>query len=191
MLAFPPLRTALLPRTTASPSTLRRPAPPLLPCDRLLLRTVRLLWLPGLLGPLSLLPLRLLLDPLRLLVLEPGLLPLLLPGLLGTFPLVLLRSLLDALLLLLLALRRCCALLLLRLLRLLFAGLRPLCLALRALLLGGWLRPLLLLPLAFFWLALFLTVLILLRVRGDNRPKKQTQGSGTGYSNELHRHHLH
>lgn len=70
------------------------------------------------------------------------------------------------------------------------ACLRPLRLPLRALLLCGWLRAVLLPPLLLFGLAPFFILPVLLRVRRDNRPEKQEQGSSTRSSNELHRNHL-
>jgi len=56
-------------------------------------------------------------------------------------------------------------------------------LCLRALLLCGRPRSLLWLTLLLFRLLFFLLVL---RVRRDNRPEKQNQGSGTGNSKEFH-----
>src|ERR1019366_1210981 len=182
MIAFPALSTILLPRTVPLPAALFQPSPLMLPRDCLLLRTLRLLLLPGLLGTLCRLLLRLLLPRLLgplLLRLSSGLCVLLLR---------LLLLLLSALRLLLLRplLLRLWGPLLLRLLR----GLRVLLLrlALRALLLCGWRRTLLLPTLLLFGrIALFFLLLVLLRVRGDNRPEKQKQGGGTGSSNELHK----
>ena len=159
MLAFPPMSTALLPCAIPLPAALPRPSPLPLPRDCLLLRTLRLLWLPGLLGTLFLLLLR----PLLLGLLDPLLL--LRPLLLGLLDLLLLLrplllGLLDPLLLLRLSLR---ALLLCR---------RP--------------RTLLLPILLPFGLALLFVLLAVLRVRRDTRPEKQKQGSGTGRSKELH-----
>ena len=73
---------------------------------------------------------------------------------------------------------------------LLSACLRLLRLSLRALLLCGWQSTLLLPTLLLFRLALFFVLLVVLRVRRDNRPEKQQQGSGTGSSNELHSNRL-
>jgi hypothetical protein len=176
MLAVPLLRTTLLPRTIPLEAALRRPSPLLLPRDCLLPRTLRLLLLPGLLGTLCLLLLRLdpllllrllgtllrlrllgplrLLSPLRLL----GLLPLL--GLLGLLPLL---GLLDPLLLL----------------RLLSS----------LLLLCGWRCSLLSLTVLRFGLPPLIILLVLLRVRWGQGSKKQKQGSGTCNSNELHGNH--
>jgi len=191
MLAFPPLSTTLLPCTMPLPATLLQPSPLLLPRDCLLLRTVRLLLLPGLLGTLSLLLLRplllSLLDPLLLwLLLQLRLLLPLLPGLLGALSLLLLLSLLDPLLLWWLSGLSVPRLRLVLLL--LSACLRSLRLSLRVLLLCGRRRALLLPTLLLFRLALFLVLLVVLRVRRDTRPEKQKQGCGTGSSNELHSH---
>lgn len=132
---------------------------------------MRVLWLPGLLLLLNLADL-LVLRPLWLSLLRP-LLPRLwwlcladLPDLLLWRPL--LRSLLDPLL------------------PWLLSGLSvPLCLRLFLLLLCACLRLLLL-----FRLALFSVLLVVLRVRRDNRPEKQKQGGRTGSSNKLHSNHL-
>jgi hypothetical protein len=94
-------------------------------------------------------------------------------------PLLLLRLLLLRLLDLLLLLRP----LLLSLLGPLL--LRLLRLSLRALLLCGRLRTLLLPALLLLGLALSFVLLVWLHC-GDNRPEKQKQGSGTGSSNESH-----
>jgi hypothetical protein len=89
----------------------------------------------------------------------------------------LLRLLLPALCLLLLRplllrlLSRFCLLLLLRLLSLLLRLLSGLCL---------------LLLLLLFRRLVWFSFLLLARVRRDNRPDKQNQGSGTSRSNELH-----
>jgi len=158
------------------------PGPLLLRLLLLRLLSPLLLWLLSLrlLGPLlrllllrllgRLLLLRSLLLRLLLRLLGPLLLWLLLLRLLG--PLLLLRSLLLRLLgpLLLWLLSGLSVLLLLRLpLRLLSACLR-----------------LLRLFLPRFRFALFFLLLVVLRVRRDNRPEKQKQGSATGSSNELH-----
>jgi len=50
--------------------------------------------------------------------------------------------------------------------------------------------PRLLGPLLRFRLALFFLLLVVLRVRRDNRPEEQKQGSGTGSSNILHSNRL-
>jgi hypothetical protein len=52
------------------------------------------------------------------------------------------------------------------------------------------LLPRLLGPLLRFRLALFFLLLVVLRVRRDNRPEEQKQGSGTGSSNILHSNRL-
>ena len=157
MIAVPPLSAILLPCTMPLPAALLLPSALLLPRDCLLLRTLRLLLLPGLLRTLDLLLLR----PLLLSLLDP--LPLWLP----------LLSLLDPLLLWLLLLS-----LLDPLLLLLSACLRSLRLSLSVLLLCGWRRSLLLPTLLLlFRLALFFILLVALRVRRDNRPEKQKQGS--------------
>ena len=137
-----------------------------MPRDRLLLGALRLLSLPGLLVRLCLLLSR----PLLLSLLSPLLL-----RLLGTLSPLRLLSLLGPLRLL----SGLCARLLLG------ACLRLLRLHVRALLLCGWLRTLLLPALLLLGLALFFVLLVLLRVRRDNRPEKQKQADGTGSSNEL------
>jgi hypothetical protein len=144
--------------------------------------------LAGLLGTLSLLLWLTLLDPPLLgLLLHLRLLSPLLPGLLGTLSLLLWLSLLNPLLGLLSGLS---VLLLLRLPLLLFACLWSLRLFLRALLLCGWRRTFLLPALMLFRLALLFVMLVVLRVRRDNRSAKQKHGGGTGSSNELHSNHL-
>jgi hypothetical protein len=216
MLAFPPLSTALLPCTMSLPAAPLHPALLLLTRDCLPLGTLRLPLLPGLLSALSLLLLRpLLLSLLDLLLLRrlaflsalflglPRLLPnalflLLLLWLLGPLLLWLLSALFPPLLRLLLPLLPASFLLLLLLLliplllRLLGGSLAPLLLRLPLLLLllGRWRRTLLSPTLPCFRLALFFLLPIMLRVRRDNRPEKQKQGSGTGCSNELHGNHL-
>ena len=109
---------------------------------------------------------------------------LLLPGLLGTARLLLLPGLLGTLSSLLLWLRLLPSLLLglsgtLSLLLLLRLGPLPL-------LLCGSRRTIVLLILTLLNLALFLVLLVALRVCGDNRPEKQKQGRGTGSSDKLH-----
>ena len=69
---------------------------------------------------------------------------------------------------------------------LLSARLRLLRLSLGALLLCGRRRTLRLPGLLLFRLAPIFFLLVVLRVRRDNRPEKQIQGSGTGSSNEFH-----
>jgi len=121
-------------------------------------------------------------------------------------PLLLLLRLLSPLLLLrllspLLLLRLLSPLLLLRLLSplLLLRFLGPLLLRLLSpllllrflgpLLLRGWRRALLLPALLLFSLALFLILLVALRICRDHRPEKQKHHSGTGSSNALHSNH--
>jgi hypothetical protein len=201
MLAVPLLRATLLPGSSPLEAALRRPGALLLPGDGLLPRTLRSLLLPGLLGSLCLLlrllnPLLLrLLGPLLLLRLLGLLLPLL--RLLGLLPLLrllgplLLLRLLSPLLLRLLLLGLLGALSLLLLLLLLLRLLSPLLLlrllglSLSALFLRGG-CSLLSLTLLRFRFSLLILLLVLLRVRWNNRPEKQTQGSGTSNANELH-----
>jgi hypothetical protein len=111
---------------------------------------------------------------------------LLLPGLLGTLS----PLLLDPLLLLRPLLLLLGPLLLLRPLLLLLGSLllRLVLLGLRALLLGTLRRTFLLPTLLILSLALLFGLLAALRVRRDNRPEKQAQGSGTGRPSELHSH---
>jgi hypothetical protein len=141
-----------------------------LPRDRLLLCALRLRLSLCLLGTLSLL-----------------LRPPLLTRLLGTLPLLLWLSLLPPLLLGLLS--GLPVLLLLRL-PLLFACLGPLRLPLRTLLLCGWPRIFPLPTLMLFRPVLPFVLLVVLRVRRDNRSEKQKHGGGTSGSNELHNNHL-
>jgi hypothetical protein len=69
---------------------------------------------------------------------------------------------------------------------LLSACLRWLRLSLRVLLLCGLWRAFLLHTLLSFRLALPFGLLVVLRVSRDDHPENQTQGSGTGSSNESH-----
>ena len=191
VVGFPVLRTTLLPCTVFLPAALLYPSPLLLPRGGLLPRTLRLpllqsrlgtlrllllgLWPRSLLGPPLLRLLLLLLSALSLLLLRPlrlRLLSPLLPWLLSGLCALRLRLLL----LLLSALRLLLRLLLLRLLS-------PLLLRLLSGLCALRLR---LLTLLLFRLALFFVLLVVLRVRRDNHPEKQKQGSGTGSSNDLH-----
>ena len=173
MLAVPLLSTTLLPRTVPLKAALLCPSPLLLPRDCLLPSTLRWRLLPGLLGTLCLL------HRLRTLLLR------LLSPLLLRLSLRLLGPLLLKRLGWLLLLRLLGLLLLLRLLGLLplLRLLSPLLLRLLfhpPLLLCGPRRSLLSLTLLCFGLSLFvLLLLVLLRVRGNNRPQKQTQGSST------------
>jgi hypothetical protein len=107
--------------------------------------------------------------------------------LLGILPLLLWLSLLPPLLLGLLS--GLCVLLLLRL-PLLFACLRPLRLPLRALMLGGWPRIFLLPALMLFRPALSFVLLVVLRVRRDNRSEKQKQSGEISGANSLHSDYL-
>jgi hypothetical protein len=84
--------------------------------------------------------------------------------------------------------------LLLRLLLLSLLSPLPLWLLLLSLLsplpLPGWRRSLPLPGLLLFSLALFFTLLVVLRIYRANRREKQKQGSSTRSSNELHRNRL-
>ena len=113
---------------------------------------------------------------------------LLLPGLLGTlFRLLLLRPLLLGLLDPLLRLLSGLSVPFLRfVLRLLFACLGTLGLSLRTLLPCGRRRGLLLPFLLSCRLALFFVLLLVLRVRRDERSDKQKQSSGPESSSKLH-----
>ena len=169
MFAFPPSSTALSPCTLPAPGALLSPPPLLLPRSGLLLRTLRLLLLPGLLRTLFLPllgPLLLgLLDPLLpRLLLRLRLLSLPLRGLLGALSLTLLDS---------------------PLLRLL-SGLSTPLFRLVLPFLSACPRLFLLPTLLLFSLAPFFILPVLLRVRREHHPEKQEQGSGAGSSNELH-----
>jgi hypothetical protein len=189
MIAGPVLRAVLLKRTVALPGAMLCPSPLLLPRNRLLLRPLRWLLLPGLLGTLRLRLLRALLSRLGVLLLLPARLlrlRLLLPlRLLGPLRLrLLLPRLLSSLRL---GLGRLRVLLRLRLLgplrlRLLSRS----CVLLRLRLLGP-LRLRLLSRSCVLLLRLLVLFLPACRlgVRRDNRPEKQKQG-GTRGSNELH-----
>jgi len=206
MIAIPVLSTILLPCTMPLPAALLLPSPLLLPRDCLLPRTLRLLLLLALLGTLCLLLRPLLLSLLGLLLLRlllMSLLSLLLLRLLlmSLLSLLLLRLLLMGLLgllLLRLLLMSLLGLLLLRLLLMSLLGLLVLRLLLMSLLglllllrlLGPFLLRALLLCGLLLWLCLFFVLFFMLRVRRDNHPEKQKQGSGTGSSNKLHSNRL-
>ncbi len=121
-------------------------------------------------------------DPLLWWLLHLRLLLPLLPGLLDTLSLLLLLNFFSPLLRLLSGLPTLLPLLVL----LLSACLRLLRLPLGVLPLRRWRRALLLPALLPFGLVLFFVILVALRVRRDNRPKKQKEGNGTGSSNEFH-----
>jgi hypothetical protein len=157
-----------------------------LPRDCLLLGALRLLLLPGPLRKLSLLRLRSLLDPLLLWLLLLRLLSPLLQLLLSRFLGALrLRLLLSRLLGPLLRLLSGWYVPLLAFV-LISACLRLLRLFLKALLLCGRRRCLLLPVLMLFRLALSFVLLVALRKRRDHRPEQQKEGSHISSSNDLH-----
>ena len=144
--------------------------------------------MPGLLGALSLLLLQTLLDPLLLwwTLLHPLRLWWLLLRLMNLLLLPLLLSRLFGPLLWWLGGLSVPLLALV----LMSAGLRLLRLLLRARLLRGRRRFLLLPTLLLFRLTLSLVLLVVLRERRGHRPEKQKQGSGAGNSNDVHSNRL-